>query len=226
VTFEESDTAAGLPVVIINKALADELWPGEDPLGREIRMNLFNDPPRLVAGVVSDVRQSAASQGRLRHVYVPLAQVQPLQSGVVAQGLQQLTFVVRSEGVAASAFRDVVSEVDATVPVTSIKPLQRYVDEQLEGVRQYAILLGLFGAVAVALAIVGAYGLMAHAVSLRLHEIGIRMALGASRGRLLWLVLGRGLWLSVAGVLLGLVGGAMFTNVLGATCGKSPRRIV
>lgn len=213
--FDASDTASGLPVVIINKTMADELWPGEDPIGRDIRMNLFNDPPRRVAGVVADVRQSAAFQGRLRQVYVPFAQVRPLQSGVVADGLQMFTFVIRFRDAAAPlAFRDIVSEIDPNLAVTGIQPLQRYVDEQLGGVRQYATLLGLFGAVAMALATVGAYGLMAHAVSLRLHEIVIRMALGATRGHVLWLILRRGLSLSAAGVVLGLVGGAMFTNVL------------
>jgi hypothetical protein len=213
--FEASDTASGLPVVIINKTMADELWPGEDPIGREIQMNLFNDPPRRVAGVVTDIRHSAAFQGRLRHVYVPFAQVRPLQSSVVAYGLQLFTFVIRfGEGAAPLVFRDIVSEIDANLPVTNIQPLQGYVDEQLGGVRQYATLLGLFGAAAIALATVGAYGLMAHAVSVRLHEIGIRMALGASCGRVLWLVLHRGLVLSAAGVVLGLVGGVMFTKVL------------
>jgi putative ABC transport system permease protein len=213
--FDTSDTAAGLPVVIVNKSMADELWPGEDPIGRDIQMNLFNDPPRRVAGVVADIRQSAAFQGRLRQVYVPFAQVRPLQSAVVADGLQLFTFVIRfREAAAPVAFRDIVSEVDTNLPVTNIQPLQRYVDEQLGGVRQYAALLGVFGVVAVALATVGAYGLMAHAVSLRLSEIGIRMALGATNGRVLWLILRRGLALSATGVLLGLVGGAMFTNVL------------
>lgn len=213
--FDASDTASGLPVVIINKTMADELWPGDDPIGREIQMNLFNDPPRRVAGVVTDIRQSAAFQGRLRHVYVPFAQVRPLQSSVVAHGLQLFTFVIRFRELAAPpAFRDIVSEIDPNLSVTNIQPLQRYVDEQLGGMRQYATLLGLFGAVAIALATVGAYGLMAHAVSLRLREIGIRMALGASRGRVMWLILRRGLALSAAGLLLGLVGGAMLTNVL------------
>jgi putative ABC transport system permease protein len=213
--FDASDTASGLPVVIINKTMADELWPGDDPIGREIQMNLFNDPPRRVAGVVTDIRQSAAFEGRLRHVYIPFAQVRPLQSSVVAHGLQLFTFVIRfREPAAPPAFRDIVSEIDPNLSVTNIQPLQRYVDEQLGGMRQYATLLGLFGAVAIALATVGAYGLMAHAVSLRLREIGIRMALGASRGRVMWLILRRGLALSAAGLLLGLVGGAMLTNVL------------
>ena len=114
----------------------------------------------------------------------------------------------------AQVFREVVAGVDATRPVTQIQPLQQYVDGQLTGVRQYATLLALFGAVAVVLAMVGTYGLMAHAVSVRVNEIGIRMALGASRRQVLWLILQRGMGLSAAGVLLGVLAALMFTNVL------------
>ena len=214
--FSASDTVAGLPVVVINKTMADELWPGENPIGREIQMRLFNDSPRQVVGVVADVRHSAG-QGRQRQAYVPFSQVRSIQSGVVAHGLERLTFIVRGPDDAtrlAEAFRGVVAGVDPTRPVTRIQPLQQYVDDQLAGFRQYVILLGLFGIVAVVLAIVGTNGLMAHAVSLRHHEIGIRMALGSSRGRALWLILRRGVVLLAAGLLLGLAGGIVFTTTL------------
>jgi putative ABC transport system permease protein len=215
--FNASDTVAGLPVIVVNKALADELWPDENPIGREIQMQLFNDPPRQVVGVVGDVRQRAGLQGRQRQVYVPFAQVRPIQSGLVAHGLERLTFVVRGPGEVArlaEAFRRVVREVEPTRPVTRIQPLQQYVDDQFVGLRQYVFLLGLFGMVAVVLAAVGTNGLMAHAVSLRHHEIAIRMALGSSRGRALWLILRRGVVLSAAGLLLGMAGGTVFTTTL------------
>lgn len=156
--FSASDTVAGLPVVVINKTMADELWPGENPIGREIQMRLFNDSPRQVVGVVADVRQSAGQRGRQRQAYVPFYQVRSIQSGVVAHGLERLTFIVRGPDDAtrlAEAFRSVVAGVDPTRPVTRIQPLQQYVDDQLAGLRQYVILLGLFGIVAVVLAIVG-----------------------------------------------------------------------
>jgi ABC-type antimicrobial peptide transport system permease subunit len=114
----------------------------------------------------------------------------------------------------AEACRDVVADVAPARPLTRFQPLQQYVDDQLGGFRQYVILLGLFGTVAVVLAIVGTYGLMSHAVSLRLHEIGVRLALGSSRGQALWLILRRGVVLSAAGLLLGLAGGVVFTTTL------------
>jgi putative ABC transport system permease protein len=215
--FTSSDTLAGLPVAVINKTMADELWPGENPIGREIQMRLFNDPPRQIIGVVADVRQSAGLPGRQRQVYVPFAQLRPIQSALVAHGLERLTFVVRGPGDPgrlAEAFRAVVTGVDPARPVTRIQPLQQYVDDQFVGLRQYAILLGLFGMAAVVLAIVGTKGLISHAVSLRHHEIGIRMALGSSQGRTLWLILRRGVVLTAAGLLLGMAGGIVFTTTL------------
>ena len=215
--FDASDTVASLPVAIVNKRMADELWPGENPIGRELRMRLFNDPPRRVVGVVNDLRQRAGLKGPDRQVYVPLAQLRPAQSSLVAQGLERLTFVVRSSGEPrqlAEAFRSIVAGVDRSRALTRIQPLQHLVDDQLRGLRQYVILLALFGTVAVLLAVSGIYGLMAHAVRLRFHEIGIRMALGSSRGRVLRLILGRGVALSAAGVLLGVAGGVVFTTTL------------
>jgi putative ABC transport system permease protein len=135
----------------------------------------------------------------------------------VAQGLERLTFVVRfsgEPGQLAETFRSIVAGVDRSRAVTRIQPLQHLVDDQLRGLRQYVALLALFGSVAVLLAVSGIYGLMAHAVRLRFHEIGIRMALGSSRGRVLRLILRRGVALSAAGILLGVGGGLVFTTTL------------
>jgi putative ABC transport system permease protein len=214
---DASDSATSTPVLVINEAMADELWPGEDPIGREIQLRLFNDPPRQVVGVVADVRYSTASRERLRQAYVPLAQVRPLQSANVARGLELLTFVIRPRGdagVPGPVLSALVEQVVPHRPVTRMLPLQRYVDDQLDGYRQYVALLALFGVAAVALAIVGAYGLISHTVGLRRHELAVRMALGATRGQVLWLILRRGLTLSMAGLLPGVVGGLMFSGVL------------
>jgi putative ABC transport system permease protein len=215
--FNASDTAAGLPVVVVNTSMAEELWPGEDPIGRQLQLRLFNEPPRQVVGVVSDLRQRLRPDGPQRQTYVPFAQLQPMQSGVVAHGLERLTFVVRVSGAAAplgEAFRGVVGAVDPDTPVVAIQPLQRYVEGQLGDFMPYVLLLGVFGAVAVVLAVVGTYGLVAHAVSLRVQEIGIRLALGATPRQALGLILRRGIVLSAAGLLLGLAGALVLTKLL------------
>jgi putative ABC transport system permease protein len=215
--FNEADSAAGLPVAIVNASLAEELWPGADPIGRELQLRLFNEPRRQVIGIVPDVHHSTRQQGKPRHVYVPFAQVPPVQSSTVAQGLELLTFVVRTSGNAASlpqAFRGVVSRVAPMAPIVAVKPLEQYVTDQLEGFRQYTILLALFGGLALGLAILGAYGLMAHAVSQRVHEIGVRMALGATHGQALWMILRRGIVVTAAGLVIGAAAALGVTHVL------------
>jgi putative ABC transport system permease protein len=215
--FNRADTATGLPVAVVNRALADELWPGQDPIGREIQVRVFNEPRRQIVGVVADVRQSTRLDGALRQIYVPFVQLPAIQSGTVARGLELLTFVVRFSGDASPlipAFREVVAAIDPTEPVTDIQPLERYVSDQLGGFRQYAMLLALFGTVAVTLAVVGAYGLMAHTVNHRIHEIGIRMALGSTGGQALLLILRRGIVLTVAGLVIGTGAALTVTRLL------------
>lgn len=217
--FDVSDTNAGLPVAIINRSMADELWPGQDPIGRDLQLNLFNEPSRRVVGVVADVRQRARSEGRHRQVYVPFAQLSRIQSATVSDGLEQLTFIVRAAGQvppSIETLRGIVDGVDPAKPVTHVLPLDRYVTDQLDGFRQYVILLALFAGVAFTLAIVGAYGLMAHAVRRRVREIAIRRVLGATSGQVLRLVLQRGLVVSTAGVALGAWGAISFATVLEA----------
>jgi predicted permease len=215
--FDETDSAAGLPVAIVNASLADELWPGADPIGREVQLRLFNEPRRQVIGIVPDVRHTTRQRERPRHIYVPFAQVPSIQSSGVAQGLELLTFVVRvsgDPGPLPQAFRDVVARISPMDPVIAVQPLERYVVEQLGGFRQYTLMLALFGGLAIALAVVGAYGLMGHAVSQRVHEIGIRMALGATRGQVLWVILRRGLAVTALGLSIGAASALGVTRVL------------
>jgi len=215
--FNDSDTGAGLPVAIVSRTLAAELWPDHDPIGRQVQIRLFNEPRRQVVGVVADVRQTTRLDGAQRQIYVPFAQLPTMQSGVVARGLELLTFIVRFSGDPSPltpAFREIAAEIDPTEPVTDIKPLAQYVAEQLGGFRQYAMLLALFGIVAVTLAVVGTYGLMAHTVSQRVREIGIRIALGATRGQARLLLLRRGIVLTAAGLVIGTGAALAATQVL------------
>ena len=168
--FSAGDTAAGLPAAIVNRALAEELWPGQDPVGREIQLRLTNEPLRRIVGVAADVRHGTRQEGTPRQVYLPFAQLPALQSGAVAHGLERLTFVVRAAGDPAplpAAFREIVAAIEPGEPVTEIGPVDQYVEAQLGGFRQYAVLLTLLGMIAVLLAALGAYGLMTHMVSRR-----------------------------------------------------------
>jgi putative ABC transport system permease protein len=203
--FGDQDSAAGLPVAVINSTMAKRFWPNEDPMGRIVQFNYYNEPPRQIVGIVGDVRQNLHNDP-LPQIYFPMAQLPVVQQMNQSAGLEVLTFVVRSKGNLAEltkAFHSVVDSVDRTQPIFHIQPLEQYVSDQLQLFRQYVLMLGVFGGVAVVLAIVGIYGIMAHSVSQRTNEIGVRMALGAGTGQVLRLILVRGLILIGIGLGVG-----------------------
>jgi putative ABC transport system permease protein len=150
-------------------------------------------------------------------MYLPHAQ-QPLATyGRFAEPRLTMTFVVRSGGDPmrlVSGFRSAISGVDRSLPISNIKTVEQYVSEQLQEPREYMALLSIFSGIAVALAIVGVYGIMAYSVRQRTHEIGIRMALGAGSGDVLRLVIRRGLILIALGTAIGLVAALAMTGLL------------
>jgi putative ABC transport system permease protein len=217
--FTAKDSAAGLPVVVINSTMAQRFWPNEDPIGKQIQVAYFNDPPREIVGVVADVRQNLRQVEPQPQMYLPLAQLPVIQEKRLSFGLEILTFVVRSVGNSqrlAPALRAAVADVDRNQAIFNMKTIDQYAFDQLQGFRQYVMLLGVFGVVALILAIGGIYGIMSHAVSQRTNEIGIRMALGAASGQVLGLVLGRGVVLIAVGILVGLGASLALTRVIGS----------
>jgi putative ABC transport system permease protein len=144
-------------------------------------------------------------------IYVPFFQTGPNSIGTMNFLRFQLTFLLRTEGDPASllpALRQAVGEIDRNRPLGDPRTLESYLAEQLQYPRYYSMLLGLFAFVATLLAAVGIYGIMAYAVEQRTREIGIRMALGADGWRVLRLVVRQAIWITAAGLALGL-GGAM-----------------
>ena len=212
-----ADTSAAPRVAVINRTMAERFWPGGDPIGQEVQIRLSNEPRRQIIGVVADIRQTTRQQDPPHQIYVPFAQLPPVQSGVVAHGLELLTYVVRYSGDPAQlppALRKVTAHVDPVLPVFNVQPLQEYVSGQLGGFREYAMLLAVFGAVAVSLAVIGIYGIMAQSVAQRTQEIGVHMALGATPRDALWLVLRRGITLTTMGVVVGVVTAMILTDLL------------
>ena len=215
--FTAQDSAAGLPVIVINSTMANRFWPNDDPIGKRVQVSYFNDPPRQIVGVVGDVRQSSRQTDAQAQMYVPFGQLPAIQEKRLSFGTEILTFVMRSAGnpeQLTAGLRSAIAEIDRSQPVYNVQPLERYVSNQLEGYRQYVMMLGVFGGIAVILAVVGIYGIMAHAVTQRTNEIGIRMALGAGSGQVLKLVLRRGLILIVIGLVLGFGASLALTQVL------------
>jgi putative ABC transport system permease protein len=216
--FTDRDTASGSPVIIINQTMAKRFWPAESPLGKHIRMDYVPDEPlREIVAVVGDVRMNRQQRQIGPAVYIPHLQQTPRWMGAGYSTRAGMFFVMRTSGDPLSLTTSVqraVAEVDHNKPVASIRTVEDYLDQQVQYVRLYVLLLSIFGAIAAGLAAIGIYGVMSYSVAERTREIGIRMALGASIGDVLRLVVLQALVLLSIGLTLGLAGSFALTRYL------------
>lgn len=192
--FTEGDGTEAPPVAMINKAAADRYFQGRDPLGQ--RIAFWGDERRIV-GVVADEKVQGLTAAAPAAVYTPLAQTPSFGSEVL---------LVRSGGDAsmlASSIRSAIHDLDPQLAVFGVEPLQETVGRSVSRERFTMLLLGAFAGVAILLAAVGVHGVLSYAVSRRTSEMGIRMALGASRGDVIGLVAGQGARLAVLGLVIG-----------------------
>jgi putative ABC transport system permease protein len=208
--LQDSDDGNSRPVTVINKTLARKYWPNDDPVGKHIRLywNATDlSPWAEVVGVVNDVPLRQLSEEPLPEAYFSLAQGQQM-CGWMATGM---SLVIRTDFdplALSGAVRREAQALDPSVPVFGVRTIEQVLSRTVAQPRFNLILLGLFASVALLLAAVGIYGILANTVRARTHEIGIRLALGASRNDIFRLVIGQGMLLTVAGVALGL--GAAF----------------
>jgi len=213
-TFEAADALAETPVLVVNQRLADVFYPGESPVGRRIRPG-GSDLWFTVIGVVDDVKQAGigAPSGTELFFYNP----QAARAG--ANVSRALSIVVRTDGnplALAQANERIVRELDPTLPVANLMTLEANVAGAMAQPRFLTLLLGVFAGVALLLASVGTYGVMAHTVAERNREIGIRMAMGAEPRSVRGLVLRQGAALAGTGLGLGVLGALALTRFLGS----------
>ena len=204
--FTEQDSDAH-PVAIINEAMAKTYFPDEDPIGQAILVTQGPDKYREIVGIVGDVKQYGLARPATWQTYEPFRQM-PFSA---------VTLVVRTENnpmALSTAIRSEVLAIDREQPVSRIQTLDQVVSGSVQKDRFLMLLLGVFGAVALILAAVGLYGVMNYSVNQRTHEIGIRMALGASGGNVLKLIVGHGMMLTAIGVASGLAGAFAVTRVM------------
>jgi putative ABC transport system permease protein len=205
--IEDSDRAGSLEVALVNQTLARELFPGEDPLGKRVRVEVdfgFGSPYRTVVGIVGDTRMRSLTQEPLGAFYVPQRQAGPAY----------LTVALRSRPGAGPLLPGIRREVDAmdpNLPLVGVETMEQVVAEATAPTRFLLTLLGVFAGLAVTLAAVGLYGVATYMVSRRRQEIGIRMALGARNHRVTRMVIGQTAVPVALGLLVGLA-----TSLIGA----------
>jgi putative ABC transport system permease protein len=207
--FTDADTREGLKVTIIDERLAREYWPDQSPLGKRIRFGPpeSNEPWHTIVGVVGNVKNESLSLTQGKSVYIPHAQLSIGGMGIAVRAStspESLTDLIRNQ----------VKELDPNIPLAQVRTMTEVVARSVWQPRLYAILFGIFAGVALLLASVGIYGVMAYSVAQRTHEIGIRVALGAQRGDVLKLVVVQGMILTFIGIAIGLIGALAFTRLM------------
>ena len=205
--FTDRDTVDSTPVIIISRAMATEMFPDGRVLGRRIRSWRDENVYREIIGVARDLRQNGLAADISNNVYVPHTQ----------RAWNALTVVVRTRTdplTRLKPIRDAIWLVDRKLPLASVQTMQQVMDAEMARPRLTMFLMVLFGLAALALAAIGTYGIVAYSVTQRTREIGIRMALGAPRTRVVAMVVWKALRLAVAGLVCGGVAAAASTRVL------------
>jgi putative ABC transport system permease protein len=208
-SFNAQDTAKSPRVVIVNQTFARRFWPGENPLGKRIKPGEYTSKEAWieVVGVVGDVRLTGLDDSEKPEMYIAYPQSASTFLALVARTSVEPASV-------AAALRAAVAAVDKDQPVFAVATMRELVASSMAQRRFSMALFGGFAALALVLAIIGVYGVMSYAATQRTHEMGLRMALGATPGDVLRLIVGQGAQLALTGVLVGLAAAGALAPVM------------
>jgi putative ABC transport system permease protein len=216
--LDERDVAERPFVAVINETAARLYWADDDPIGRTIRFNAIPRESIRIVGVVGDIRSLGPGEPAPPAVYLPLAQSGPLAAW---QG-RIMQFVIRTPGnpidVAVSA-RAAIASADPALPLVGVRPMAEVAAAASGQPRFTTLVMSVFAGMAFFLAVLGLYGILAYSVEQRIREIGVRIALGASRSEVLRLVNGHGMRLTLIGAMVGVPAALAVTWLM---CGLLP----
>jgi predicted permease len=205
--FEASDGPGTAPVAVVNEAFARRYFPGRSAVGQRVKLTLEGESFREVVGVVGDVHHDSLGEEPSAEVYMPVGQFEVLYMLLTVRAAQDTA-------VLAPMLREELRAVDPDLPLVQVRSMVDVVDASVGRTQVLGTLLGILAVLGLVLAGVGLYGMLAYSVSQRTRELGIRIALGATDGQLVWLVVEQGLRLAAVGVALGLVGAAVLARTL------------
>ena len=218
--FTEQDDSAAPGVVIINEAMARRYWPKDDPLRDRIQIGAggpaFAEPPRQIIGIVGDTRDAGVSRDPFPTMYVPIAQMPDAVTALNSQ-VAPLWWIVRSRvnpNTLRAPVEAALRDASGGLPVAHVRTMAEVEIRNTARQRFNMLLLIIFGAAGLLMAAIGVYGVMSYSVPQRTQELGVRMALGAQASNLRNMVIGQGMMLAAAGVVLGLGGAFWLTRFL------------
>jgi putative ABC transport system permease protein len=205
-TFADADNAQAPKVIIVNETFARRFWPNQNPLGKHVIVGRWPDPAEVV-GMAADIKNRGLAEDTQAQLYLPFPQLPwGRMNLLVRTAVPPLSMT--------SAVRAQISAVDPDQPVTRIQTVDDLMNDSRAQPRFITVLLGIFSATALVLAVIGIYGVLTYSVTQRQHELGIRLALGAQRGDILRLVVRQGFVLAIAGVTIGLIAALLLTSLM------------
>jgi predicted permease len=206
-SFDESDREDSPRVAVINRAMARKFWPGQDPIGMSVRLHKIDGQEYRIVGISAD--HKIRTVGEEPRPYIHFVRTQELHD--------YTHLLIRSDGDVAATIKAVRDEIlarDSEIVFIQATTMEEMVGVSLYPARMGVIMIGSFGLLATLLAAVGLYGVISYSVSRRTRELGIRMALGATARRVYKQVLAQGMVLTLAGVVLGILGAAAVSRIL------------